>query len=261
MVDVEPQIQQCVDLLKAVFQDDVLGIYLYGSAVSSGLQKYSDIDVFVVVNRSTTKEEKQQLIQRLLKISGVYMKDTKPPVELTIVVHADINPWHYPPKFDFQYGDWWRDEFVRGVITPWDSELMPDLAILITQVLLTSKTLFGVPPNELLPHVPSEDIYKAMVDEMPSLVASLESDTRNVLLTLARIWGTLETGEIQSKPEAADWVISRMPDDFQRVLQRAKDIYLNQQDEQWGDLKDTLEPCVTFLVDKIQQVYSAHTSK
>ena len=32
---------------------------------------------------------------------------------MTIVVKSEFNPWHYPPKFDFQYGDWLRGEFIK----------------------------------------------------------------------------------------------------------------------------------------------------
>ncbi|STY78849.1 Streptomycin 3''-adenylyltransferase [Legionella wadsworthii] len=36
------------------------------------------------------------------------MKSTKPAIEMTLVERMAINPWHYPPLFDFQYGEWLR---------------------------------------------------------------------------------------------------------------------------------------------------------
>ena len=56
-------------------------------------------------------------------------------------------------------------------------------------------------------------------------MADLADDTRNVLLTLARIWVTLETGEIRSKDEAADWAIPRLPDEHRPAMRRARDLY------------------------------------
>lgn len=76
------------------------------------------------------------------------MKSSKLPIELTIVIKSEINPWHYPPKFDFQYGDWLRESFESGVIEPYPTKVMPDLALLITQVLLASDTLFGPNPDQ-----------------------------------------------------------------------------------------------------------------
>ena len=108
--DTEEQISQCLNLLKNVLGKDLLGVYLYGSSIVGGLQKYSDIDLFVVSDRSTTYEEKIKLVRSLLQISGVYMKSSK----LPIAVKSEINPWHYLPNFDFQYGDWLRKEFEKG---------------------------------------------------------------------------------------------------------------------------------------------------
>lgn len=148
--ETQNQIDQCILLLKEVFKQDLLGFYLYGSAIMGGLQKYSDIDLLVVSQRSTTKEEKKQIIESLLKISGQYMKETKFPIELTIIVQSAINPWKYPPSFDFQYGEWLRENFENGEVEPWSTKVMPDLALLISQILLISKTLLGFSADHLM---------------------------------------------------------------------------------------------------------------
>ena len=148
--ETEEQICRCADLLKKVLGRDLLGLYLYGSAVVGGLQKYSDIDLFAISGRSTTHEEKARLVAEMLEISGVYMSSTKRPIEMTLVVKSDVNPWQYPPTFDFQYGDWLRGEFESGNIEPWETKEMPDLAVLITQVLLAHRTRYGLEPDRAL---------------------------------------------------------------------------------------------------------------
>jgi streptomycin 3"-adenylyltransferase len=55
--EMEKQITQCLRLVERIFGQDLLGVYLYGSAVMGGLQRYSDIDLFVVSNRPTSREE------------------------------------------------------------------------------------------------------------------------------------------------------------------------------------------------------------
>jgi predicted nucleotidyltransferase len=107
------QVNQCIYLLKQVLGRHLLSVYLYGSSVFGGLKKYSDIDLFVVSGHASTEEEKK-LAESLLKISGIYMKGSTLPIELTIVVKSEINPWHYPPRFDFQYSEWLRKEFESG---------------------------------------------------------------------------------------------------------------------------------------------------
>ena len=88
------QITECLDLLQKILRSDLLGVYLYGSCLVGGLQKYSDVDLLVIINRATTSAEKGELATHLLKISGVYMKSTKPPIEMTIVEKSASNPWY-----------------------------------------------------------------------------------------------------------------------------------------------------------------------
>jgi predicted nucleotidyltransferase len=251
--EMQQQLKESLSLLRAVLGADLLGVYLYGSSLVGGLQKYSDIDLFVITRRATALEEKRQLVTRLLQISGIYMKSTKLPIEMTLVENAAINPWHYPPQFDFQYGDWLRTSFENGHIELWATQEMPDLALIITQVLLKSYTVFGLEPKQLLPDVPYSDFVKAMLSDLNRLIEDLEHDTRNVLLTYARIWSTLKTNAIRSKPRAADWAIHHLPKLHQPVMQRAKLICIGVESEHWDDLKLLIKPCVHFIIDQIQQ--------
>lgn len=87
---------------------------------------------------------------------------------------------------------------------------------------------------------------------MPDLLAELDTDTRNVLLTLARIWTTLATGEIRSKDAAADWALARLPAGHRPVLAHARAVYLGDEDERWdGGLLTGVRPCADHLVRAI----------
>lgn len=250
------QIDQCVTLLKDVLDKDLLGVYLYGSAVIGGLQKYSDLDLFVVSDRSTTYREKTKLVANLLTISGIYTLSSKRPIELTLVVKSAVNPWHFPPKFDFQYGDWLRREFESGKIEPWQTKEMPDIAILITQVLLANKTIWGENPQRLLSKVPYQDFIHATIEALDGLMADLHSDTRNVLLTLARIWCTLKTDQIRSKPAAATWATRHLPKEYQLVMKRAKAICIGEENEHWNEIEKLTQPCAQFLITQISKQIS-----
>jgi len=254
--ETEQQIKQCIILLKNVLGKDLLGVYLYGSSIIGGLQKYSDIDLFVVLARSTTHEERAKLVANLLQISGIYQKSLKLPIDMIIVVKSEVNPWHYPPCFDFHYDDWLRKKFESGNIEPWSTKQMPDLALLITQVLLASKTVEGFKPHQLLCLVPYQDFMIAMVYELNGLLANLDFDTRNVLLTYARIWTTVETNTIRSKPAAPDWAINRLPMKYQVVMKRAKAICVGEENESWDDIKALVKACADFIVHKINEQIS-----
>ena len=230
------QLERVVELVREVLGPDVLGVYLFGSAVLGGLRPESDLDLLAVSARPTTLDEKRRVVERLLSISGRRTPEGRwRRVELTVVVAPDVRPWRFPPRFDLQYGDWLRSAFERGEVEPWPTNENPDLAVLLTMALLADRPVLGPPPAQVL------DPCRTRISSAPWSTAStlhedLDADTRNVVLTLARIWSTVATGEIRSKDAAAEWALPRLPEEHRAVLSRARTIYLGGQEEQWHDL-------------------------
>ena len=74
-----------------------------------------------------------------------------------------------------------------------------------------------------------------MIGDIDRLRGNIESDTRNVILTLARIWSMVATGVIRSKDAAADWVFDRLPEAHRPVLAPARAIYVGDQAEGWDE--------------------------
>jgi streptomycin 3"-adenylyltransferase len=250
--------QEQVDEVLAVLQDvlgpDLVGAYLHGSAVLGGLKPRSDVDVLAVSGRPTSRDEKRLLVGRLLSFSG---GERGRPVELTVVVQDDVRPWRYPPRHDLQYGEWRRAEFESGDVELRPTTTNPDVAALITMVLLADRPLAGPPPAEVLDPVPRGDLVKAMVGDVPALLDDLEWDTRNVLLTLARIWSTLATGDIRPKDAAADWALARLPKEHRAVLSRARAIYLGDEEERWDGLEPEIRPHADYAVAEIGRLSRA----
>ncbi|HET7677107.1 MAG TPA: aminoglycoside adenylyltransferase domain-containing protein [Candidatus Limnocylindrales bacterium] len=223
---------------REVFGTDALGVYLYGSVVSpGGLRPHSDLDFFVVLGRPTAPAERRLLVERLSPISARRLRpEGWRPVELTAVVGSEVRPWRYPPRMEFQFGEWLREDYDRGESGP-EPAPAPDLAVLITMVLEAGLPLVGPPPARLLDPVAPQDLARAALAGVDDLLADLESDTTNVILTLARILATLETGAIHSKDEAAELVAVGLPDEDRAVLTQARAIYLGEQVEDWHDLR------------------------
>jgi predicted nucleotidyltransferase len=248
--DDRQQLERVVELVRGVLGPDALGAYLFGSAVLGGLRPGSDLDVLLVSARSTTHEEKQRLVDRLLALSG----NAGRRVELTIAAQAEIRPWRYPPRFDFQYGEWLRNEFESGNVEPWPTTESPDLVLLITMVLLADRPLFGPPPAELLDPVPRADLVRALVASIDPLLGELEWDTRNVILTLARVWSTAATGVIRSKDAAADWALERIPAEHRAVLARAREMYLSGGEGPWDDVQGDVRGYADYVVAEIRRL-------
>jgi len=252
------QLDRALALVRQILDAEVVSAYLFGSAVQGGLRPESDLDILVVSKRPTTLGERECLARGLMAISGTSTPEgTWRRVEVTIVVQSDITPWRYPPILDFQYGDWLRTEFEKGNFEPSPTPLRPDLALLIRMVVAANMILIGPPPASVFDAVPQEDVLRAMVSDIDRLCGDIDSDTRNVILTLARMWSTFATGVIRSKDAAANWALERLPLAHHPVLVRARDAYLGSAAERWDDLSGALAPCVEYMIAEIKRLAAA----
>ncbi len=241
-----------VHLVRTVLEPKVVGVYLHGSAVLGGLRPGSDLDILAVVKRRTSIAERRRLVDGLLRLSGRRARPPARPVELTIVRHRAVRPWRYPPRSEFQYGEWLRDDY-EGGFTP-GSERSPDLAFLVMLAVQGGRALFGPPPGEVLDPVPYGDLVRAGVAGIPGLLADLETDTANVLLTLARVWVTTATGAIRTKDAAADWAVERVHDADRAVLARARSVYRGEAEDTWHGLEGHVRAAADHLISEIERV-------
>jgi predicted nucleotidyltransferase len=247
------QLDEVVALVRDVLPDATLGVYLHGSSVFGSLRPGSDLDLFVVTDRRTSDEERGRLIERLLPISGLGDPTGRSrSIGLEIVALPDVRPWRYPARLDFQFGDWFRQDFARGDLSPWDAT-NPDLAILLEMVRQADRSLFGPRPADLLDAIPWPDLRRAMLDSIPDLLSYLDGDERNVVLTFVRIWTTLATGVIRSKDGAAAWAMPLLPLEHRAVLAYARDNYLEGSPEAWGDLMPLVRPFVDHVIGEIER--------
>ncbi|MFD4861712.1 aminoglycoside adenylyltransferase family protein [Streptomyces atratus] len=251
--DVMDQLERTVELVRDAVGPELVGMYLHGSAVLGGLAPASDLDVLTVTRRSLGNRQRRSLLEGLLEISG--LTSTVRPVELTVVVQSEVRPWRFPPAGDFLYGEWLREEYEAGGIP--QPGPMPDLALVLTMALSGDRPLTGPRPAEVLAPVPHADLVRASVAGIPELLTELDEDTRNVLLTLARIWATLATGEIKPKDAAADWALARLSPEHRTVLEHARNLYrtCHYQDETWSDeLKTRVRPHVEDVLTRINDL-------
>lgn len=245
--------REIVRLVGGVLGPDVIGSCLHGSSVLGGLRPASDLDVLVVSRRRMDEQQRRTLLGGLLPISG--SRHEVRPVELTVVVQSEVRPWRYPPTGDFLYGEWLRAEYEAGQVPR--PEPMPDLALLITMARAGNRPLTGPRPAQLLDPVPHADLVRASVAGIPGLLADLDGDTRNVLLTLARTWTTLATGRIRSKDAAADWALAQLPPEHRPALEHARRLYLDFHygEESWSDaLRARVRPLVDRVLAEIDRL-------
>jgi streptomycin 3"-adenylyltransferase len=102
--------------------------------------------------------------------------------------------------------------------------------------------------------MPRADLVRAVLDELPGLLADVDDDIPNELLTLARIWTTLATGEIRSKDGAADWVLERLPAEHRAVLEVARADYRGDACDRWDHVLPAAAACVESMARAVRSM-------
>ncbi|QPC41965.1 DUF4111 domain-containing protein [Kaustia mangrovi] len=240
--------EHALHILRDSLGTSLLAAYLHGSAVTGGLRPSSDVDVLAVIDRQTTHAMRKALTAALMTISKPPGGSDGPrPLELVVFNRNDLAAPTYPLRSEFVYGEWLRGAFEAGEVPEPGTD--PEMTVLLAQARRTARTLTGPEVTELLPVVPQADLNRAMADALPGLLETLEGDERNVLLTLARMWHTAETGEIVPKDVAAEWAVCRLPAGPASLIGHARKVYLGMAKDDWstrrhdtrhvaGDLRD-----------------------
>lgn len=245
------QLDVVVAVVEGVVGEDLLGLYLHGSAVRDELCPASDIDLLAVTRRTLDLDGRAELCRRLSDLSGPAHGLRS--VDLSAVVLDEVMPWAYPATRDFRYADWLRAQIAAGLLP--EAGPCPALAVDLAQVLAGDRPLVGPPPGELLDPAPREDVARGGRDGIPELLTGLPGDTRDVLLTLARVWLTVATGQVRAKDEAASWALRRISPEHRPVLEHARDLYrtTTYADETWPNgLRAGVDGAVEEMLDQIE---------
>ncbi|NNC12340.1 DUF4111 domain-containing protein [Planctomonas sp. JC2975] len=229
---VDPAFVPVVRAVSDALGDRIIAAIVHGSATSGGLRPESDLDLLVIVAASLDERTRAVLVDRLLDVSGSRARlGPARPAEVTVVVKRDLDPWRFPPVTDLQYGEWLRAEVEAGTLAGPHAD--PDLTVVLTAARQRGIAVIGPGPRELIPEIPASDLERAIVASLPELVGNLAGDERNVLLTLARMQHTLESGSIVPKDVAAERVARRIPPDEGALLLRAAAAYRGEVHDEW----------------------------
>lgn len=219
---------------------DVIGVYLYGSATTTGLRPDSDIDLLVLTRRSLIDSERSALVSMLLSLSGWKGHASRfpdaaarRPLELTSVVLGDLHPLTESPQCDFQYGEWMREELLGGRLPQPAHD--SDVVTLLATAHGSHEALRGPALDELIDPVPAELLRQALLATVPEVIQNFVGDERNSLLTMARIVVTMETGQVVPKDAAAHALATKLTGHDRELLEYALAGHLGLVRDDWSE--------------------------
>jgi predicted nucleotidyltransferase len=234
--EIRSQLEEVVAGLRSALGGDLVGVYLHGSMALGCFGPHSDIDVVAVSARKLGPERKHAFVQMLLEVSNAPR-----PVELDVILASTLRRWRHPAPFEFHYSESLRVRFEAGELEPWEDSVNRDLAAHAAFIREAGVAMVGPPPSEVFPEIPEDDFCDALlydVDWWRDHLCELEEipgGVRNAVLSLARIWATLATGDQHSKATGVEWTLPRLPAELGPVLEHAYAAYLGTAEERWND--------------------------
>lgn len=157
-----------------------------------------------------------------------------------------------PTSTPIAFGEWLRPELERDAVAAPSED--PDVAIIVAAARSHSVAFKGPPLAQLIDPVPEVDLRSAMIDVLPQVTQGFPGDERNVILTLARIWVGLSSGDIVSKDEAAAKLLKHIDPVYRPTLDLARRAYLGEARDDWDAREQAARAFVEYAEHEIRRL-------
>jgi predicted nucleotidyltransferase len=213
----DPEMQSYLDRVVSTLGDhlgsELLGVYLHGSLAMGAFHPgRSDLDVLAVCAEPLPGERRLELGRALSSIPG------PGDLEFSLVTETAARSSSAPPPFEVHVTH--EKPFV---VDGSDRRGDPDLVVHFAMVRARGRALIGPEPDQIFPEPDRAALIRAFLSDlrwareqgaveweghdMPELASMAYR-----VLNAARSWRYLETGDLGSKTEGAEWLQRRNRD-------------------------------------------------
>ena len=209
--------KQSINILK----DNLVGIYLHGSAVMGCFNpNKSDLDFIIVVNNPMSNAVKKEYLKMVVECSAL---GPVKGIEMSIVLKNVCKPFVYPTPFELHFSighlDWYTEdpnEYIKEM-----NGTDKDLAAHFTIINKRGKSLYGAPIEEVFAEVPTKDYMDSIWYDVENAKREITTYPMYLILNLARVLAYKEEGLVLSKKEGGEWALKKLPTEYHRLIQDA----------------------------------------
>jgi predicted nucleotidyltransferase len=221
-----PDVNEILNILftpvKEVLQDQLIGMYLFGSLANGDFDQASDIDILFVTEHTISEEVFKALFETHERIARI---DSPWAVQLEV---------SYIPRDALRLFDPFKNKHPHIDRGPGEKlHIMEHHADWIVQRYILRErgiTITGPDPKTLIDSVSPEDLRRAALLILQSWIRHFLDDPGQLkprgyqsytVLTLCRILYTYEHGDVVSKPAAAAWAKQSLGEEWVGLIERA----------------------------------------
>lgn len=217
----EDLINAFVERSKEILQDDLVGIYLHGSAVMGCFHPgKSDIDLIVVVGHPLPDPVKRAYLDMVVEYNA---SGPAKGIEMSIVRREVCRPFVYPTPFELHFSAAHLKRYTEApdaFIHEMNGE-DKDLAAHFTVLNHRGKCLYGAPVKEVFAEVPGGDYMDSIRCDVSEALGHITEDTMYLTLNLARVLAYKEEGLVLSKKEGGEWALEHLSAEFHPLIRDA----------------------------------------
>ncbi|KAF4441161.1 streptomycin 3 -adenylyltransferase [Fusarium acutatum] len=212
--DVQDYLGQLVKRLTDHLKDQLVGVYLFGSASYDAYQPgLSDLDVQAIVKGPLKTDEKKAIIYRLTQAS---LPCPASKLEFVVYAQGSVKPANRHPAFELNLntGPHQSDHISLDPANESSHWFLLDIAM----GRQLGRCLYGADLAGAFGAIPRRWVLEGMADSLAWHQANEPSSTNSVL-NACRSWRYIATGEFCSKLEGANWAMKQ--DNCPVIVRRA----------------------------------------
>lgn len=210
---------------KEILQDNLIGIYLHGSAVMGCFNpKKSDLDLIIVVEHPLSDAVKRAYLDMVVACNAA---GPAKGIEMSIVLREVCKPFVYPTPFELHFSvghlKWYRedpDAYIREM-----KGVDQDLAAHFTIIYHRGQCLYGAPVREVFAEVPAGDYMDSIWNDVSDADGQITENPMYLTLNLARVIAYKQEGLILSKKEGGEWALDHLPVEYHPLIRDAMHEY------------------------------------
>lgn len=208
--DWRPVMQQVVCCFQRELGENLVGIYLHGSAAFGCVGEGSDLDLIAVVQNPPLPLQRQNLIRSLMELEA---QAPRKGIEMSAVLLQHCVQFSYPTPYQLHYSPMHRAAYqqdMAGCCRRMQG-VDYDLAAHFTVIRKVGIVLCGKPIEEVFGEVPWEAYLDSIDRDIIDAEQSVCCCPLDTTLNLCRVLAAARAGLVLSKEQGAQWALEQMP--------------------------------------------------